>query len=121
MVTGWGDIKYRGDAADILQEVTLMTVRKGVCRRVIGGGVTSSMFCAGNIGENGDILGGKDSCQGDSGGPLIYNRIGNQELAGIVSFGFKCAKKGMLGVYADVWSKTFMNKGEYLSNTCVKH
>ncbi|XP_037908341.1 transmembrane protease serine 9-like isoform X2 [Hermetia illucens] len=44
--------------------------------------------------------GGVDSCTGDSGGPLICDN----KLAGIVSFGIGCARKGTYGVYSDVAS-----------------
>lgn len=40
----------------------------------------------------------KDACQGDSGGPLVANN----QLVGIVSWGYGCASKLLPGVYADV-------------------
>ncbi|XP_037907763.1 trypsin-like isoform X2 [Hermetia illucens] len=51
-----------------------------------------TMLCAGIYGL------GVDACLGDSGGPLICNG----ELAGIVSTGKGCGRKGTYGVYADV-------------------
>ncbi len=58
------------------------------------------MLCAADVGE--------DSCQGDSEGPLIFR--GNYEhgsednLVGVVSWGFGCADSDFPGVYARVSS-----------------
>ncbi|XP_022200682.2 trypsin-1 [Nilaparvata lugens] len=51
-----------------------------------------SMFCAA------DQSFSKDACQGDSGGPLVCNGT----VAGVVSFGYKCAHPGFPGVYTNV-------------------
>jgi len=62
--------------------------------------ITDNMLCAADVGE--------DSCQGDSGGPLVVR--GNDEhgsednLVGVVSWGFGCADSEFPGVYARVSS-----------------
>lgn len=94
---GWGDTLIRGDRypAD-LRKVNLPIVTNRVCngRRSYGGDVTAKMLCAGFA------AGGKDSCQGDSGGPLVVpDGNGGFALAGITSWGARCAAPDKYGVY----------------------
>ncbi|GBG31132.1 Serine protease 56 [Hondaea fermentalgiana] len=70
-----------------------------------------TMICAGYE------KGGKDSCQGDSGGPLFRDGgVGNQYLAGIVSWGYGCAAPKAYGVYTRVstfveWIESYVLDG----------
>lgn len=94
-VTGWGTTTEGGDTAQILQEVSVPIVANRTCNSQVGG-ITDNMLCAGYTG------GGADSCQGDSGGPLVAGSPGNFVLAGIVSWGFGCARPNQPGVYTRV-------------------
>ena len=79
----------------MLQWVAVPTVTNQKCNSQYGGGITSSMICAGS--PNGGI----DSCQGDSGGPFICTGANGQAvLTGVVSFGVGCGLASYSGVYA---------------------
>ncbi len=96
-VTGWGAIEEDGAISPILQKVSAPVVSNQTCNAALGGGVTANMLCAGYA------EGGKDSCQGDSGGPLIVpDGLGGWKQAGIVSFGYGCARPNAYGVYTRV-------------------
>jgi len=97
VVSGWGTTTENGNAATILQKVTVPIISDAECRAAYGGEeVLDSMICAGLP------QGGKDSCQGDSGGPLTATDLGTRYLAGIVSWGYGCARPGYPGVYTEV-------------------
>ncbi|XP_068148189.1 trypsin delta [Drosophila tropicalis] len=91
-VTGWGTLEEGGYIPNILQQVDVNVVDNSECKSTYSILLTSRMMCAA-VTE-----GGKDACQGDSGGPLIYNN----ELLGIVSWGYGCARESVPGVYASV-------------------
>jgi trypsin len=95
-VLGWGTTSEGGDVSGTLLQVTVPVVDNDTCAADYRTGSTTydkaSMFCAG-VPE-----GGKDSCQGDSGGPAYVDG----RLAGIVSWGEGCARKGFPGVYTKV-------------------
>lgn len=57
----------------------------------------ANSFCAG-----GEL--GQDACHGDGGSPLSCLVDGYYELAGIVSWGYKCGSKDLPGVYSKVSS-----------------
>lgn len=90
-ITGWGAIYQGGPQSDKLQTVSIPIVSKKECNKAYGG-IPEGQICAAIP------QGGKDSCQGDSGGPVA---IGGR-LAGIVSWGAGCARRGYPGVYTEV-------------------
>ncbi|XP_073698306.1 trypsin-2 [Garra rufa] len=96
-VTGWGTLQSGGQAANILQEVTIPIVSNSDCDDAYSGGITDNMICAGLLNE-----GGKDSCQGDSGGPMVIRNNSLWIQFGIVSFGIGCADPRYPGVYARI-------------------
>ncbi|KAM7344107.1 LOW QUALITY PROTEIN: transmembrane protease serine 9-like [Cochliomyia hominivorax] len=107
-ITGWGALQEGGASPFTLQEVQVPVVGLEECNEDYSGRITKNMLCAGLRG-----VGGKDSCQGDSGGPLIIRN----KLAGIVSWGYGCARPNFPGVYANVWSLKswiFENVSKYL-------
>lgn len=78
-----------------LRQVTVPIVSNAICKSSYNNSsITDSMLCAGQS------SGGKDSCQGDSGGPLWVNYGGQKVQAGIVSWGFGCARRNFYGVYS---------------------
>jgi len=94
-VIGWGRTEFNGEIPKQLQEVEVPLIDHDICQEAESG-ITENMICAGVW------AGGKDSCQGDSGGPLILKQDGQNVLAGIVSFGYKCAVRCKPGVYTRV-------------------
>ncbi|WAT26834.1 S1 family serine peptidase [Pseudomonas sp. GXZC] len=98
-VTGWGTIVAGGEqGVRKLRYINLQIVSDNTCndRTSYDGKITDYMVCAG-FAKDSDP---KDSCQGDSGGPLTVLLDGERYLAGIVSWGEGCARKGKPGVYA---------------------
>merc|ERR1712241_1197221 len=111
-VSGWGTLQSGAQSLPTnLQWVAVPTVTNGVWNQQYGGGITSSMICAGSS------SGGIDSCQGDSGGPFICNGPNGQGvLTGVVSFGVGCGLASHSGVYARTtavldWIKANMDSG----------
>ncbi|XP_030554583.1 trypsin theta [Drosophila novamexicana] len=95
VVTGWGTKCYFWcmSLPKTLQAVVVYIVDWKTCASdeyKYGDIVLDTMVC----GYEKD----KDACQGDSGGPLVANN----QLVGIVSWGYGCAGKLLPGVYADV-------------------
>ncbi|XP_062919000.1 transmembrane protease serine 6 [Mobula hypostoma] len=96
-VTGWGATEEKGPVEDVLQKVDVKLVDQSVCNEAYSYSITPQMICAGYP------EGKKDSCQGDSGGPLVCaESSGRWFLAGIVSFGYGCARPEYYGVYSRV-------------------
>ena len=96
-VTGWGALSEGGFGSDQLQQVEVDIVSNEVANapEAYDGQVTENMIAAGFA------EGGKDSCQGDSGGPLVVpnSDATGWKLAGIVSWGFGCARPNLYGIY----------------------
>ncbi|XP_017838026.1 trypsin zeta-like [Drosophila busckii] len=93
-ISGWGTKAPGGYSADQLVAAQVPIVSNEDCNKDYGAGrITSAMLCAGYRGT-----GGVDACQGDSGGPLIIDN----ELHGVVSWGYSCALPSHPGVYASV-------------------
>ena len=99
-VSGWGAISEGGPGSDQLLYVDVPVVSNDECNKPesYDGLVSAQMFCAGAR------EGGLDSCQGDSGGPVVTEISGNNQLVGIVSWGFGCARELKYGVYSRVSS-----------------
>ncbi|XP_059825263.1 transmembrane protease serine 11C-like [Hypanus sabinus] len=96
-ITGWGKLAYQGSFATILQKAVVNIINDQRCKRIYKKLVSENMICAGIL------AGGIDACQGDSGGPLVCEDADKTWfLAGIVSFGIKCASPNIPGVYARV-------------------
>lgn len=96
IVAGWGLTTDGGAQSDYLQEVVVPVLTNAQCRATsYKTMILDTMLCAGFL------QGGKDACQGDSGGPLIV-RDTIFRLAGVVSFGYGCAKPDAPGVYTRV-------------------
>ena len=98
-VAGWGLLEEGGSPATISMEVTVPIIPNTICQvNYDGTGVriTENMLCAGRTGQ--------DSCQGDSGGPGMVTdpKLGQDVVAGVVSFGIGCARPGFPGVYTRV-------------------
>ncbi|KAI8037764.1 hypothetical protein M5D96_009264 [Drosophila gunungcola] len=97
IVAGWGLSQEGGSTSSVLQEVVVPIITNAQCRATsYRSMIVDTMLCAGYV-----QTGGRDACQGDSGGPLIVrDRI--FRLAGVVSFGYGCAKPDAPGVYTRV-------------------
>ncbi|XP_016934312.3 trypsin-1 [Drosophila suzukii] len=97
IVAGWGLSQEGGSTSSVLQEVVVPIITNAQCRATsYRSMIVDTMLCAGLV-----QTGGRDACQGDSGGPLIVrDRI--FRLAGVVSFGYGCAKPDAPGVYTRV-------------------
>ncbi|XP_053164891.1 enteropeptidase [Hemicordylus capensis] len=108
-IAGWGRTTNQGSVANILQEAEVPLITNEKCQQQMPEyNITNNMICAGYD------QGGIDSCQGDSGGPLMCQENEKWLLAGVISFGQKCAMPHRPGVYANVskfvdWIKRIIN------------
>ncbi|XP_065171087.1 serine protease snake-like [Atheta coriaria] len=104
IATGWGNLRFLGERAHHLQQVTIHESSNETCkdayasttkRRLKNGIDFKTQLCAGAL--------NKDTCQGDSGGPLqINNAAGGFSLIGITSFGKACGIGNTPAVYTRV-------------------
>jgi len=105
-VSGWGSTRESGPLSQELLVVEVPTLSLKQCQDLyfpLWYDVDPSMICAG-VAD-----GGLDACQGDSGGPLVVNN----QLVGIVSWGYGCARPNVPGVYTQVsyysdWVKSLL-------------
>ncbi|UJR25864.1 hypothetical protein I4U23_007214 [Adineta vaga] len=95
---GWGDTSYDGNLSNSLQQVTVKITGSKEAKCKISLRNKDVQFCA-SVND-----GRKDTCQGDSGGPLMYYSQHEQVwvLAGITSYGYKCALPDYAGVYTRI-------------------
>lgn len=110
-VTGWGYLEEDGKVSPELQQAPIQLIGRSKCSApsVYGSAITEQMLCAGFL------EGGVDACQGDSGGPLVHSNSSKYILAGVVSWGVGCARRGKPGVYCNVeemmnWINTVIQK-----------
>ncbi|XP_068150079.1 trypsin-1 [Drosophila tropicalis] len=95
IVAGWGLSQEGGSTSSVLQETTVPIITNAQCRATsYRSMIVDTMLCAGYVRS-----GGRDACQGDSGGPLIVRDQRIFRQAGVVSFGYGCAKPDAPGVY----------------------
>ncbi|XP_010643952.1 enteropeptidase [Fukomys damarensis] len=108
-IAGWGRLESEGPTVDILQEANVPLLSNEKCQQLMPEyNITQNMICAGYE------EGGTDTCQGDSGGPLMCQENNRWFLAGVTSFGYKCALPNRPGVYVLVsrftqWIQSFLH------------
>lgn len=96
-VVGWGTLSFGGPSSSILRQVSLPVWDNKECKSKFTQAIPKIFLCAGTR------EGGQDACQGDSGGPLMVEADNTQwTLIGVVSWGIKCAEKGLPGVYTRI-------------------
>ena len=101
-VSGWGALTEGGPSPDDLQAVEVPIISNEEAQASYPSEtITEDQIGAGLLDE-----GGKDSCQGDSGGPLVVPDAEGTGflLAGVVSWGFGCARPDAPGMYGRVSS-----------------
>lgn len=101
IVTGWGKTLHDDDAdyQVVINQVEVPIVDSKTCVNwysIHDVNITEKMVCAGHQ------EGKKDACQGDSGGPLLCWNSNHWFVAGIVSWGIKCAQPNLPGIYTNV-------------------
>lgn len=98
-VSGWGATREGGSGSSTLRAVSVPVISNSVASQLYGYSIDNTMLAAGILNQ-----GGKDSCQGDSGGPLVVSGTSGPILAGVVSYGYGCARAQYPGIYTRVSS-----------------
>jgi len=104
-IAGWGAVRFNGPSSNTLLQGLVTVISEEECKwklaRFRNIKIGSTKLCARDLADK------VDACQGDSGGPLMTRRLASDGverwfLAGVVSFGYKCAVPGFPGVYSRV-------------------
>jgi len=104
-IAGWGAVRFNGPTSKTLLQGLVTVISEEECKwklaRFRNIKIGRSKLCARDLADK------VDACQGDSGGPLMTKRVASDGierwfLAGVVSFGYKCAVPGFPGVYSRV-------------------
>lgn len=100
-VIGWGKQQHddEADYQKVIHQVEVPIVDFNTCQEWYSAQevtISDTMLCAGFA------EGQKDACQGDSGGPLVCKANGHWFVAGVVSWGIKCAQPNLPGIYTNV-------------------
>jgi len=97
-ITGWGRTGWKGTRARNLRQAAVPLISRDQCNKEdsYNGEVHKTSLCAGFE------YGSADACQSDSGGPLSCQESGRWYIAGVISWGKKCAQPHKFGVYANV-------------------
>lgn len=98
-VSGWGATREGGYGTSTLKAVSLPLVSTSQASQLYRLQLPDGVLAAGFVGE-----GGADACQGDSGGPLVVSGPRGPQLAGVVSWGYGCARANYPGLYTRVSS-----------------
>jgi len=120
-VSGYGEEAWKAHRKASLRYVDVVIMNHQKCEtiRKLKKYLTNKMVCAGG--------GSQDACQGDSGGPMACkDSSGETVIAGVVSYGLKCATPGVPGVYTRVsaytdWIKQVIQEGSGGDETHTTH
>lgn len=93
IIAGWGTTSDRSQKLPKVAKIAAVRITpRRKCQRAYGRMLKRTMYCAGFMD------GARDACEGDSGGPLVIRG----RLAGIVSEGNGCGRRGFPGIYTRV-------------------
>ena len=91
-IYGFGDTSYGGSNSKVIKQANVRYEPWNSCHsKMRKWGLSPDMICFGGDGYT-------DACSGDSGGPVIARNT----LAGVTSWGYRCAAPGYPGVYSNV-------------------